>query len=143
MVEPGSLVVTAHWEGGWRSRGAMRQFDFVVDEPPEHGGTDSGPMPVEVFLASLATCFSLAVCFAARQRSIELPDLDVNVRGEYRGPRIHRMIVEVASTYPAAELEELVKTAVRYCWVSQTLAHKPEVEYTVAHPSFAFADPSG
>lgn len=77
MVEPGSLVVSARWEGGWRSRGSMRQFEIMVDEPAEHGGTDSGPTPAEAFLASLATCFSLAVCFVARQRSIALPNLEV------------------------------------------------------------------
>jgi uncharacterized OsmC-like protein len=113
----------------------VRQFEFVVDEPPEHGGTDSGPTPAEAFLASLATCFSLAVCFVARQRSIELPNLDVHVRGDHRGPRFHRIVVEVASDHPESELEALVTTAVRYCWVSQTLAHKPEIEYRVAKAS--------
>ena len=89
----------------------------------------------------LAACFSLAICFVARQRSIELPELDVNVRGDYRGPRIHRIVVEVASTHPESELEEIMRTAIRYCWVSQTLAHAPEVEYRLASSSLASADP--
>lgn len=128
----GTLEVVAHWEGGYRCTLPVRQFEITVDEPPSAGGTDTGPMPTEVFLASLASCFTLSVYHAARKRSIELPDLSVRVSGLYKGLRFDRLTVEVTSTHPREEMETLIEPAIRYCYVSQTLRNQPEVEYVVA-----------
>jgi putative redox protein len=127
-----SLEVVAHWEGGYRCRLPVRQFEIVVDEPPSAGGTDTGPMPTELFLSSLASCFTLSVYHAARKRSIELSDLSVRVSGRYKGLRFEHITVEVVSTHPREQLETLIEPAIRYCYVSQTLKERPTVEYVVA-----------
>jgi putative redox protein len=127
----GTLEVVAHWEGGYRCTLPVRGFQITVDEPPSAGGTDTGPMPTELFLSSLASCFTLSVYHAARKRSIELPDLSVRVSGEYKGLRFEKLTVEVISTHPRAELEALIEPAIRTCYVSQTLKNQPEVEYVV------------
>jgi putative redox protein len=126
------LEVVAHWEGGYRCHLPVRQFELVVDEPATAGGTDSGPMPTELFLSSLASCFTLSVYHAARKRSIELPDLSVTARGRYKGLRFEHITVEVTSTLPRDELEPLMEPAIRTCYVSQTLKAEPEVEYVIA-----------
>jgi hypothetical protein len=41
---------------GLRSEANIRQFSLTVDEPPSLGGADTGPNPVELVLAALATC---------------------------------------------------------------------------------------
>ena len=136
------LEVVAHWEGGYRCRVPVRQFEIVVDEPPSAGGTDAGPMPTELFLSSLASCFTLSVYHAARKRSIELPDLSVRVRGRYRGLRFERITVEVASTHPRDELQALIEPAIRTCYVSQTLRERPDVEYVLSEGPLTPGSPS-
>ena len=69
-----NLTVEATWEGGYRCTVATRQFRIRIDEPESAGGGDTGPQPSEVFLASLAGCFTLALYHAAKKRDIELPD---------------------------------------------------------------------
>jgi uncharacterized OsmC-like protein len=110
----------------------MRGFEIQIDEPAEYGGSDTGPMPTEVFLASLGACFALAVAHAARKQDIELPDLTVRASGEYEGARFRRLRVEVHSSHPRDQLERFVERAVAYCYVSNTLLQTPEIQYVIA-----------
>ena len=89
-------------------------------------------MPTELFLASLAGCFAAAVAHAARKSEVELPDLTVTVRGEYEGLRFARIRVEVDSSHRRDELEGFIERAIDYCYVSNTLATPPQLEYCIA-----------
>ena len=130
------MAVTAYWEGGYSCRVVAREkFELRADEPPEEGGTDTGPRPTELLLAALASCFTMAVAYVARKRGVELPrDLAVTATGEYSGPRFRKMRVEASCSLPAAELETLVREAVRFCWVSNTVKGGPELEFVAAPP---------
>jgi len=123
-----TLSVEATWEGGYRCTVASRQFRIRIDEPESSGGGDTGPQPSEVFLASLAGCFTLAMYHVAAKRNIELPDLTVTATGTYEGPGFARLAVEVNSGAPREVLESLVEPAKRVCYVSNTLRNVSEVE---------------
>ncbi len=88
-------------------------------------------MPTEVFIASLASCFMMAVAYAARKSGIELPDLAVTVNADYEGMRFSKIRVEVRSSHPREILESLLGPAIGYCYVSNTLRGAPELEYVV------------
>jgi uncharacterized OsmC-like protein len=119
----------------------MRGFEAVVDEPAEYGGADTGPMPTELFLASLASCFALATAHAGRKRGVELPDLTVRVHGKYEGTRFSTIQVEIQSSHPRQELESFVQRAVTYCYVSNTLRRGPALEYVVVEGPISHAPP--
>jgi putative redox protein len=127
------VEVTAYWSGGYRCRIPIRQFELTADEPESvAGGTDTGPTPTELFLASLATCFTMALAHIARKRRVELPDdLAVTAVGEYDGPSFGGLRVEVSSSHPAEELERLVEWAAGVCYVSNTLRNAPKVHYVI------------
>ena len=110
----------------------VRSFSIRSDEPPEYRGDDTGPTPTELFLASLASCFGMAVVHAGRKRGIDLPDVAVKVTGTYEGLRFARIRVEVVSSHPREALEPLLERAVSYCYVSNTLLHQPLMEFVVA-----------
>jgi uncharacterized OsmC-like protein len=128
------MPVTAYWEGGYSCRVVVRnRFELRADEPPEEGGADTGPAPTELLLASLASCFAMALVYVGRKRQVELPgDLAVTAFGEYARMRIRKIRVEVAASLARPQLEGLVGEAVRYCWVSNTLEGGPELEFAVA-----------
>lgn len=125
------MRLTAHWDGGYHVRIPVRGFELSIDEPPEYGGEDRGPMPTEMFLASLAGCFAAAVYHAARKRGVTLPDLSVSVDGEYAGLRFATLRLTVHSTLPRAELDPLVERARGYCYVSNTLVTTPRLEVVI------------
>ncbi len=134
-------IWTAEWKGGMRTDVSGRGHTLRSDEPPEFGGTDTGPMPTEILCASLAACFCLAVVWAAGKRSVELPDLEVEVQphravGE---PRHGSYDVWVHSSAAPDDLAPAVDLAKRYCWVTNTLMHPPEIRYHLG----AAAPPAG
>jgi putative redox protein len=126
-----TLSVEATWEGGYRCTVASRQFRIRIDEPVKAGGEDTGPQPSEVFLASLAGCFTLALYHVAKKRSIELPDISVTATGTYEGPGFAHLAVAVQSSGDSQILESLIEPAKRVCYVSNTLRNVSDVEVTL------------
>ena len=107
-----ALEVSACWGGGFEVGVEARGHRIAVDEPPSAGGEDHGMMPTEVFLASLASCFCLALAWKAG-----------------RELRYGRIVLTASADVPGEELAPLVEHARRLCWVSNTLAKPPAVEY--------------
>jgi uncharacterized OsmC-like protein len=108
-----------------------RGHSVAVDEPAAAGGEDGGFMPTELLFAGLASCFALALGHAARKRAVDLPGLTVEVTAERPGRelRYDRVVVTAAARAPQATLADLVDKAARLCWVSNTFAQPPQIEY--------------
>jgi putative redox protein len=123
-----TLSVESTWQGGYRCLVTSRQFEIQVDEPLGAGGGDTGPQPSEVFLASLASCFTLAIYHVAAKRDIALADLTVRATGEYQGPKFARLVLEVTSSTPREVIEPLLERAKGVCYVSNTLRAVSDVE---------------
>lgn len=124
-------VWSAVWRGGLATDVSGRGHTIRVDEPPEFGGKDSGPMPTELLVAALASCFCLAVAWAAGKRRIRLDHLTVDIRPQRAAgqPRHASYDLWIHSSTPASELAPAVELAKRYCWVTNTISHPPEVRY--------------
>jgi organic hydroperoxide reductase OsmC/OhrA len=127
-----TLSVEATWEGGYSCTVAARQFRIKIDEPEHAGGGDTGPQPSEVFLASLAGCFTLALYHEAKKRSIDLPDISVRATGTYQGPGFVALALEVKSGADHDVIESLIEPAKRVCYVSNTLRNVSGVDVSVA-----------
>jgi putative redox protein len=67
---------------------------LVVDEPPDVGGTDTGPRPTQLLAASLAGCTAITVEMYADRKGWDVGSLEVDVDVVYDGP--------VPSTYAVA-----------------------------------------
>ncbi|WP_214370500.1 OsmC family protein [Pseudonocardia sp. H11422] len=121
--------VHARWDDKLRAVVDAGGFEVVADEPPSVGGTGTGPQPTELLLASIASCFTLAIAYSAGKRGIELSDLRVDVTGRYDGPRFDAFRIEVHTEAPRGEeLDRLITAAQRVCYVTRTLAQPPEIE---------------
>lgn len=127
----GALEVTATWQGGYAATVEARGHRITIDEPESAGGQDGGMMPTEAFCAALASCFCLAVGHVARRDGVEVTDLRVEARAERAGRELRygRIVLTTTATADGGELAELVARARRVCWVSNTLAEPPAVEY--------------
>jgi putative redox protein len=118
----GTNTVVARWRGGFRCDVDTGAYTIAVDEPVDVGGTGLGPMPTDLLLASLSSCYALALAWAARKRGFELPDLEVTATGTYDGPRFRAFALSVSSSLPDEQLTKLFAPASRACYVSNTLA---------------------
>lgn len=120
--------VVARWDGGWRATVTSGQFTFGVDEPEAAGGTGTAPMPTEYLLGAAASCYALALQWAATRQGVELPDLKVTAVGEYDGASFSEIRLVVESSLPAEQLEPLLEPAHKVCYVSNSLSRRPAVE---------------
>ena len=71
------------WKGGFRSEASIRDFEpSASDEPPELGGTNTGPNPVEQVLAALGNCLAVGYAANATAAGIEIKDLSIDLEGD-------------------------------------------------------------
>src|SRR4051794_585426 len=122
-----SNTAVATWRGDWLCSVEAGGFTLTLDEPPSAGGTGGGPMPTDLLLASLSSCYALALAWAARREGIELPDLAVVATGTYKGQCFASLSLTVRTSLPADQVEPLLEPARRVCYVSNTLADPPGI----------------
>jgi putative redox protein len=125
-------TAVATWRGGWLCSVDAGGFPLTVDEPPSAGGTGRGPMPTDLLLASLCSCYALALAWAARRQGVELPDLSVVATGTYDGQCFGALELTVRTSLPAEQVEPLLEPAKRVCYVSNTLLDPPGIDVVVA-----------
>ena len=66
---------------GLVSNVSMREHQIVVDEPPQLGGTDTGPNPVELILGALGSCQEITYKAYATAMGIPLDSVSVELTG--------------------------------------------------------------
>jgi putative redox protein len=71
------------------------RHDLRVDEPPEAGGTDTGPRPTELLGASLAGCIAITIEMYAGRKDWDVGTVEVDVEITYDGPVPSRFEVGV------------------------------------------------
>jgi putative redox protein len=119
---------------GLRSETKIRQFNVTVDEPPNLGGTDTGPNPVEFVLAALATCQEITYRAYATALGIPLESVSVTLEGSLdlrgffavkdgvrAGFNDVRGVVNLKSSAPDAELAKLKDVVDAHCPVLDIL----------------------
>jgi putative redox protein len=128
-------AVSVHHRGGDRFDIEMRRHTITVDQPQDAGGTDIGPTPTELFVASLASC----VAFYARRYFArhEVDPGDLSVQATYqmmaKPPRVGEIeiSVQIPADLPAAKREALL-AVVNHCTVHNSLTTPPEVSISLA-----------
>jgi putative redox protein len=128
-------TAVATWRGDWLCSVEAGGFTLTVDEPPSAGGTGRGPMPTDLLLASLSSCYALALAWAARRQGVDLPDLAVIATGTYEGQCFASLTLTVHTSLPADRVAPLLEPARRVCYVSNTFVVAPEIAVEVAGES--------
>ena len=122
--------VSVTHDGGDRFSIAIRGHVLHIDQPEPDGGSDTGPTPTELFIASLASC----VAFYARRylKRHNLPEEGLTVTAEAQSgakpSRVATMTISVTlpEGVPAEKRQALLAVA-SHCTVHNTLTHPPEV----------------
>ncbi len=74
------VVIVRGAADGFRQEIAAGSHQFSSDEPASVGGTDSGPTPYDLLLASLGSCTSMTVAMYARRKHWPLERVTVHLR---------------------------------------------------------------
>jgi len=109
----------------------VRGHRIVVDQPADAGGDDSAPTPVELFVASLATCVAYYAGRYLTRHGYGRDGLAVSAgftMADDRPARVRglRLTVRVPAGLPAERRPALLAVA-RHCTVHNTLVSTPSV----------------
>ncbi|MGN7403121.1 OsmC family protein [Cytobacillus praedii] len=126
---------TAHLQQGVQVKAKSRNFEIIIDEPKELGGTDTGMNPVELTLSALGACQAIVARVYARKFKIEFDDLWIDVEGDLdtdgflnksdvrRGYSDIRFNIHIATDAPREKVEEFVAFIEKTCPVGDTIAN--------------------
>jgi putative redox protein len=104
---------------------------LIVDEPPDRGGTDTGPRPTQLLAASLAGCTAITVEMYADRKGWDVGKVEAEVEVSYDGPVPNRF--DVSLRLPAeldAEQRRRLLTIAEHCPVHKVLAGEATVTVT-------------
>lgn len=126
---------------GLQVTASARQFQVIIDEPEELGGLDTGMNPVELLLASLASCKAIVVKAFARLHRIKLQEISIECIGDLdpdgfllknkqakKGFSHIKTIYHIKAENTEEEIAKFVAFVESNCPVSDTLLNSPSVE---------------
>jgi len=126
-------------QAGDRFELQVRGHRLVCDQPVADGGTDQGPTPTELFVASLAACVGFyARRFLARHH---LDTTGLRVQAAFtmspdRPARVATITLRLLLPQPLAEHRRRAMLAVvEHCTVHNSIRTPPEVRVTLAEPA--------
>ncbi|MGB2692808.1 MAG: OsmC family protein [Thermodesulfobacteriota bacterium] len=127
------IEAKAEWKKNLQIRVDVRQFEVDADEPPQYHGDDTGMMPTELFISSLASCFCMSLVFVAKKKRMQIADMrvDVSAEADTKNFRYSKLIVKVISSADDSALEDLIIQAKKYCYVSNTISGSCPIEYEI------------
>lgn len=122
--------VTARWDTAKASTVVIGALDLPVGDDARLPDGSEAPAPTEMLLASVASCFVIAMAWVAAKRGLSLPGLSVDVTGEYDGPRFTSIDITVAADADPDLVDALIPRAQRVCYVTNTLRVPPVITVT-------------
>jgi len=111
----------------------IRKHTMTIDVPEDLKGTDSGPMPPELFVLSLASCMGYYVLFYCRKNGIPVEGLKIDADFEKaKDPdRVSKIDIKFHVGNVSEEHKQGMIKIAEKCIVHQSIIHKPVINISV------------
>jgi uncharacterized OsmC-like protein len=122
-----------------------RNFEIIVDEPEDLGGSNTAPNPVEYVLAAFAGCLNVMGHLIAAEMGFELRNLKIDIDGDLNPAKLFgksdedragykNIVVKMKPDCDAddATLEKWLHTVEQRCPVSDNIQHTTPVKVELA-----------
>ena len=132
-VKPNSKVVLS--DKNFKAIAKSSSFEYLIDTALEKGGSNSGPTPVEYFLAAIGGCVSITLRTYADKMNWDLGEISVNVTEDTKLTQlgivktIHESI-SVEKKVTVDQLEKLKEIA-KSCPVAQMVSGQTNIIRTI------------
>ena len=81
--------VRAHSENATKTVVKARNFQLIIDEPTEMGGTNEGATPVEYVLGAFSGCLNVMAHLIAKEMDITLRGIKIDISGTLNPARLY------------------------------------------------------
>jgi uncharacterized OsmC-like protein len=136
-----TIRATARLVDEARIEGRVGKFHFTADEPPERGGKDAAPSPLQFFVIGAAFCMVSQVAQFSPEFDVVLDEVKIDLRAEFdssdkygfpgAGTAFQKATVKlsIASPSPIDRVRALIKHAEKGCHAVQSLRNPVPVSY--------------
>ena len=118
-----ALKATASRQDGFRHTVKIRGHELTADERTDHGGDDSGPEPLELLAAALATCTAVTMEMYAHRKGWDAGGVEVTcdfTPAERGCPTRFNLVMRFPDTLAEDQVQRLRVIAAK-CPVHRTL----------------------
>jgi uncharacterized OsmC-like protein len=78
---PVKVKVKGESQSSTRLSVSSGEFNMIIDEPKQMGGSNQGPSPIQVLLMALAGCLNVTAHEVANQQNLPLTSLSIEIDG--------------------------------------------------------------
>ncbi len=121
----GGKIITAHTQG----------HSIITDQPVDNGGTDTAPVPFDLFLASIGTCAGIYVKSFCDNRNIPAEGIKIIQTHEWNQetglPTAIKLDIKLPAGFPEKYKASLIHVA-ELCKVKKSIANPPKFEITAS-----------
>jgi putative redox protein len=123
-------------QAGDRFQLQVRGHRLTCDQPPADGGTDQGPTPTELFVASMAACVGFYARRFLARHGLDTTGLRVEAAftmSPDRPARVDTITLRLLVPQPLeSKLRRALLAVVDHCTVHNSIRIPPEVRVTLA-----------
>lgn len=130
--------ITVIWKGNMAFEAHVDGFSVMMDATPAAGGTNLGPTPKPLLMASLGGCTGMDVISLARKMRQEVESLEIKLQGTIadehpmRYQSIHLVYIFKGNNLDPEKLKKAIDLSQeRYCGVSATIKAGVLITYEI------------
>lgn len=116
--------LSTYYKGDMLFESVIGNHRIVIDVPPAMGGSDRGPTPPEIFVASLGSCVGAFVAQYCHRSGIDASDMRVDVSFDKVEDPTRLVNLKIKVTLPHGECKQRKEALLRvaeHCPVHETI----------------------
>ena len=121
-------TVTTLYKGDMLFESQMGNYTLTIDVPEAIGGRDRGPMPPQLFLASLGSCVGVYIAQYCDEHGIDTTGMKVDVSCDKGDGCLENVVIDV--DMPNATLDKratAIKRVAEHCLVHETIRQHKDI----------------
>ena len=126
--------ITTYHKGDMLFESKMGEHGINIDVPPSMGGSDRGPTPPELFVASLGSCVAAFVTNYCGKAGIDTTDLSVDVTFDKAEDPTRLVNLKIKVNVPHGDCSKRKQAILRvaeHCPVHQTISTLEDIEIEI------------
>ncbi len=123
-------TITTHYKGDMLFETVIGKHKMVIDVPAEMGGSDRGPQPPQIFIASLGSCIGAFVAQYAERAGLDASGMTVDINFEKVADPTRLVNLSAVVKLPNADCDQRVnamKKVAEHCPVHATIQTMEEL----------------
>lgn len=128
------MIQSTYYRGGMLFESEVGHHTIKIDVPPAMGGSDRGPTPPELFVASLGSCVGAFVAQYCERTGLSTEGLAVHVSYDKADDPTRLVNLKVKVELPNADCEQkrpAIERVAQHCPVHETIGTMQEISFEI------------